>query len=194
MDIKSVNTAQLSVMERPIHNVKNYVYSDDLKFYKLLAPYGLYNRTSLAYYTMVGLDFVWQGDSALAVDTCGLITKDTVPAFGEFIYDQEICVGYTTLRGIPLTELPMTESLNLQYLQYITKLVNHSITTGWAFVSLNPSNIVMIDGQLSLIDLDFSPIKLHHNKTLTPREFSIWQNEFRSFDSIYLNMILNRLK
>jgi hypothetical protein len=143
---------------------------------------------------MIGLDIVWQGDNALAADTCGLITKDIIPAFDEFIYDQGTCVGYTTLRGVPLTKLHMTESLNLQYLKYITKLVNHSITTGWAFVSLNPSNIVMIDGRLSLIDLDFSPIKLHHNKTLTPREFSIWQNEFRSFDSIYLNMILKRLK
>lgn len=194
MDIKSVNTAQLSVMERPIHNVKNCVYSDDLKFYKLLAPYGLYNRTSLAYYVMVGLDFVWQGDNALAIDTCGLITKDVVPAFDEFIYDQGTCVGYTTLRGVPLTELAMTESLKLQYLKYITKLANHSIQTGWAYVSLNPNNIVMINGQLSLIDLDFSPIKLHHNSTFTPREQILWQNEFRSFDGVYLNMILNRLK
>lgn len=194
MDINSVDITQLTVIERQIHDVKNYVYSDDLKFYKLLAPYGLYNRTSLAYYTMVGLDFIWQGDHALAADSCGLITKDDIPAFDEFIYDQGVCVGYTTLRGVPLNDLPMTESLNLKYLKYITKLVNRSIATGWAYVSLNLNNIVMIDGKLSLIDLDFSPIKLSHNRLLNSREQLIWQNEFRSFDGVYLNMILNRLK
>jgi hypothetical protein len=81
----------------------------------------------------------------------------------------------------------------VDYLKFLKKLVDKSIECGWAIPSVGKHNIIKFNNHLSLIDLDFNPIKLKHNQLLNEFEMQLWENEFHSDDHRYLKMIKNKL-
>ena len=168
---------------------KPSVYCDDQYYYKIIHNVSKYARTSLSYYLLNGLDFIWAGMDRMSVDRVGLITKTSCPAFKEFIYDGNVCCGYITHRG---TKLDASEP-NIQYIKFVKHLVDISVKVGYGYVSVNKDNIVMYNGQCSFIDLDFCPIRLRDITRLTSEEMVIWENEFRSDDGLYLHMLKNML-
>lgn len=193
MELSELNLTEKQSIQRQAHRDTNIIYYDNEFYYKILTQYNLFNRTPLGYYRIEGLDLIWNGDSELASNSVGLINKDVIPAFHSFIYDNGVCIGYSTHRGNIIGQIKQTNILKLNYIKYVSKLVEHSIKTGWGYVSVHPNNIVERNGELSFIDLDFSPVNLK-NYPATEKEKQIWFNEFRSPDGIYLNMLKSKLQ
>jgi len=193
MDLRDINFESLHKLERKIHSDTYELFYNDDYYFKIIPEFSLYYKTSLAYYTLDGLDHIWMGDDQLAVQKVGLIDEKLIPAFRDYIYADKVCIGYSTYKGTHLKNLEDTDNLKLKYLTYLSKLAEHSIKCGWGYVSLGTNNIVEYNGQLSFIDLDFSPIKLRHNKIFNDREKSMWENEFRCGDGFYLKMIKGKL-
>lgn len=170
---------------------RSMLYRDQNFYYKIFNSASINTTISLAYYTLNGLDLQWQGADELAVKKVGLLSA-ICPAYYDTIYHNGNCIGYMTHRGQPTHTFKKTQANTLRYMKFVKELADISIATGWGIVSVNTNNIVEYNGQLSFIDLEFSPIKLAHNKSLSPFEQALWENEFRSFDGYYLQMIKSR--
>jgi hypothetical protein len=121
-----------------------------------------------ALYEQVGLDFIWCGAKTPAAILRGLITYETCCVFKELLHNKGMCVGYSMYAGNHIKEK------DEKYYQFIKKLVDVSVKTGYFFYDVKLENIVEYQGQLSLIDIDFSPIKIHHNKELSTPDYERW--------------------
>jgi hypothetical protein len=191
MILKSINFLQLKKIQNYGNSPKPTIYYDDKFYYKIINNISCDHRTSLGYYILDGLDWKWLGMNEMSIKHTNLITKETIPAFHEFIYDGDICCGYSTHRGEPMKVYNSNTFEYMKFLTYIKKLVDHSIECGWGYVSLDSNNIIEYNGEFSFIDLDFAPIKLNHGFSFNSIEQKVWENEFRS--DIYFKMLSTRL-
>lgn len=193
MNLSDINFQSLNKIESFGNSPKPVIYNDENFYYKLIHSISLNSRTSLGYYMLDGLNFIWLGNDKLASDRVGLINYNIVPAFKEFIYDDNICCGYIMHKGTPLSGRRLSKAEYIEYLSFINKLADISIECGYGIVSTNLDNIIKFDKKLSLIDLDFSPIKLRHNYKFSEYENKAWENEFRSFNGLYLKTVKDKL-
>lgn len=187
MRLQDIDLSKLQSEDRN----RSTVYYDDKFYYKIFDSVGIESQTSLAYYTLNGLDLQWLGASELAVKQVGLLDL-ICPAYYDSVYHNDICVGYVTHRGISADTFKQTQTGMLRYMKFVKELADISVKTGWGIASVNTNNIIVYQDQLSFIDLEFSPIKLAHGKALTEFEQQVWENEFRSVDGYYLQMIRSR--
>jgi hypothetical protein len=187
MRLQDIDLSKLQSEDRN----RSTVYYDDKFYYKIFHTVGLDTQPSIAYFTLDGLDLQWSGADELAVKKVGLLDL-ICPAYHDSIYNNGVCVGYVTHRGAPANKFKQTQTGMLKYMKFVKELADISIKTGWGIVSVNTDNMVVYQDQLSFADLEFSPIKLNHGKQLTDFEQGLWENEFRSFDGYYLQMIKNR--
>lgn len=193
MLLQDIDLSALRKYERFDNAPKPALYSSDEFYYKIIHNISPYSRSSPGYYILDGLNLVWAGCNDIAANGIGLITAESVPAFKDFIYDGDMCCGYVMHRGQPLAGHNMTREEYVRYLAFINKLSDLSVKCGYGFSSTNLDNIIDFNGELSLIDLDFSPIKLMHGHTFTDYENKVWENEFRSFNGLYLKMVKSKL-
>jgi len=190
MLLNSINFSKLTIEERRDTRKNLPILYDDCFYYKIIHEISPYVKMSSAYYTLEGLNLVWQGTEQMAIEKVGLLSTDIIPAFYKFIYHNDQCCGYIMHRG---TLIEKTSRSSIDYLKFLKLLVDKSIECGWAIPSVGKHNIIEYNGQLSLIDLDFNPIKLKHNYSLNEFEMKLWENEFHSDDHLYLKMIKNKL-
>lgn len=190
MLLNDINFSKLTLEERNGTRITLPLFYDDHFYYKIIHEISPYVKLSSAYYTLEGLDLVWQGTKQMAIEKVGLLSTDIVPAFYKFIYHNDQCCGYVMHRGVLIEN---TNYSDIDYIKFLKLLVDKSIQCGWAIPSVGKHNIIEYNGKLSLIDLDFNPISLTHNRLLNNFEIQIWENEFHSDDLLYLKMIKNKL-
>ena len=168
MGIKIIKSNEIEMLGEPTYRwlktPKSKIFLKGGIYYKI------YCKPTLSFYIVNGLNMEWQNHSTLAAVTVGLINEDTCCAFKDILQNENgICIGYTTVEGIPI------EETHPQYDSFIDKLVEVSIKTGYGFDDANPWNIVDVQGKLSLIDLDFHPIKLDHGVKFSRDEQYRWE-------------------
>jgi len=190
MLLNDIDFSKLTLEERNGTRINLPIFYDDHFYYKIIHKISPYVKLSSAYYTLEGLDLVWQGTEQMAIEKVGLLSTDIIPAFYKFIYHNDQCCGYAMHRG---TLIENTNYSDVDYIKFLKLLVDKSIQCGWAIPSVGKHNIIEYNGKLSLIDLDFNPIRLNHNRSLSNFEIQIWENEFHSDDQLYLKMIKNKL-
>lgn len=117
-----------------------------------------------------GLSTAWCGLNSLASYDVGLITTETCPCFNDLVFDGDVCCGYILHTGQPIRNQP------IKTFQFLRQLAQHSINIGYAYTDITSSNIVDYRGQISLIDIGISPIRLNAQKTLTHQERPLWLN------------------
>jgi hypothetical protein len=66
-----------------------------------------------------------------------------------------------------------------RYYRFIKTLVDTSIKTGYFYHDVNLYNIVDYQGHLSIIDIDFAPVKIHHDKILSLTEYERWVSNLK---------------
>jgi len=187
MNLHNLDFEKLTKENRYGNVPKSIIYHDEKFYYKIIHDIDPYFRTSMAYYVIDGLDFLWSGNETMTINKVGLLDDEICPAFYDFIFDNNICCGYITHRG---TSIVSNNNLtNIAYLKFVKTLVDKSIKQNWGYCGICEDNVIMYNGRPSLIDLDFSPIKLNHNKSLSEVEIQLWENEFRSDKDLYLNML-----
>jgi hypothetical protein len=148
--------------------------------------YKFWCKPTFAFYILNGLSLEWQNPFTIAPLTHGLLTEDTCCAFKDILQDENgICIGYSTIEGTHI------DKDDPRYETFIDKLVDTSIKTGYGFADANHWNVVDIQGKLSLIDLDFPPIKLNHGLTFSKAERRLW---YELLDDNYNNEYFCKLK
>jgi len=186
IQLNTINVSQLTFKQVHTTNNDNYkvkIYSDEFYFYKIWGKY-----TPLTYFIQNGLDYIWMGKDKLPSVKMGMINDELCPALVDFIYDGYICVGYKTHKGIhPAVDLPFNE-----YLAFVDKLVDTSEKTGYGYVDIHQYNMIILNGKLSLIDLNFMPIKLNHGKQLNNIEKDAWIESFANKDMFYIDKLKKR--
>lgn len=93
--------------------------------------------------------------SGIAAIDLGLITGATCCALVDVLWDEVgACRGYITKIGIPLTERSQIPT------NFLKLICDVSTKSGFAFSDFALKNMVMIDGQCSLIDIDAVPSRI----------------------------------
>jgi len=161
--------------QQDILNLSNIeVRSDNVSMYKVDdVYYKIWTQRSDSFYIINGLDFIWQGCQTMSPLTVGLINQQSCPAFIETLHNESgECIGYTTIKGNPICKS------HSMYLKFIDTLVDISVDTGYGFIDVGDYNVIELNGVLSLIDIDFAPVKLDFNKQLSNIELNQWYNMF----------------
>jgi hypothetical protein len=157
IDLLGINLAQFSKKPKPKLFLKDGIY------------YKIWDQASHPYYTFNGLDLIWEGHDTLASVKVGLINDLTCPAFKDLLFNNDrVCIGYSMYEG---SVIDKTDS---RYEPFIKILVEQSLKFGYCFNDASWWNIIDYKGTLSLIDIDFPPAKIFHNKTLTETEQKRW--------------------
>lgn len=119
------------------------------------------------YYKVWGKDYIGTTVAAIGSAFCrveglrgihgfevGLLRPDLCEAFCELITDEEGTVrGYITRRGKHPDQVPD---------EFVDRLFQASIDSGWLFSDLKEGNVVIVDGVYSLIDYDTHLTCLKH--------------------------------
>jgi len=175
---KEEDIKQLTIV--PKINDANYfstVYKKDNRYYKI------WRFHNPGFYTMEGLNIIWQGCHTISSISVGLINSETCPAFIETLHNEVgDCIGYCLEEGKKI------ESLDPRYPKFIERLVDISIEKGYGIDDCNVKNIVDIRGKLSIIDINFPPIKLNHAVNFSSSELDFWYDCFGS-KSEYFNLL-----
>ena len=115
------------------------------------------------------------------------------PALTHLIYDDGLVVGYVTKAG-PLLS-PNEFDFHLIPQDFFRILKNKIKECGMFFYDLVPHNIILIDGKLSLIDLEsvydlteYNTLP-EHNATIKPAELDIFVKELRSKIPMKISLI-----
>jgi hypothetical protein len=168
MGIKIIKSGEIESLGESISRYspipKSKIFLKDGIYYKFWC------KPTSAFYILNGLNMEWQSHTTITPLSFGLLTEDTCCAFKDIIQNENgICIGYTTIEG---THISKTDA---RYESFVDKLVDVSIKTGYGFADANHWNIVDIQGNLSLIDLDFPPIKLNHGLKFSTEEQYLWE-------------------
>lgn len=146
------------------NTTKHSVFYKDNIYYKIwgFGPIG-------PFVTFDGLDAIWHGNHTLASLKVGLLTGETCHAFKDTLHDTDgNCIGYSMHAG------KIIDKFDPRYKTFINKLVEVSIETGYLYKDIAPYNIIDFNNKLSIIDVGFTPMKIHHNKKLSPNEWKVW--------------------
>ncbi len=144
-----------------------YLYKQHGVYYKI------WNYKNSSFYMVDGLDRLWQGNRSMSSIDYGLIDTVTCSALIETLHSEDgSCTGYTMREG------RVIDDSHPQFLEFVEVLVNRSIEVGYGMFDIHAGNIIELDGKLSLIDVDFHPIKLDPLKKFTDSELKCWYRTF----------------
>lgn len=116
-----------------------------------------------------GLSHVWCGYDKLVSKEVDMINSVTCPAFIDVVYDGDRCCGYLTRECHPL---PCR--IDVRVVTYIKTLVEEFVRCGYVMRDVHASNIMLCGDDLTVIDIDPSPLKLSAYHDLTPLEKETW--------------------
>jgi hypothetical protein len=173
-----MNLKQLSVNELiqlPLKDSSKQfvrVYTDHSYYYKLWTI-----EYSDPHYYIDGLDPIWVGYDKLAALELGLINSTISSAFCDLIYDADRVCGYVTKAG-------STNISQVDQISFLKKLAEFSISIGYTFTDID-SNLIKLDGEISLIDYEDVPISIESLKKLNKTEMNFIENLV--FDINYSN-------
>jgi hypothetical protein len=157
IDSLGTNLSQFSKKVKPKLFLKDSIY------------YKIWDTSSHPFFIVDGLDLIWQGHDTIAPISVGIINQETCPAFKELLFNnEEVCVGYSMYEG------RVIENTDSRYDNFTNLLIDCSLNQGYCFNDASWWNIVDYKGKLSLIDIDFPPAKIYHNKTLSETEKKRW--------------------
>ena len=186
MQLSEIDINKYTTIER-VHPFNEFygtrVFHDDQYYFKL---WGIYTPT---FFEQDGLDLIWVGREKLATIKRNMVTPENCCAFKELIFHEGICRGYVMHKGTH----PAHDVSRDTYIKFVDTLVKISLETGYGFVDVHQYNMITYKGKLSLIDLNFSPIKLRHSKKFSPIELELWYETFASKDNIYLDKLRKHL-
>lgn len=118
--------------------------------------YKVWGATHLTHKIVIssGKDYIHTfRDSSAGISSLdlGLISTDNCPALFDVIWDSSAnCRGYVTRRGTSVTRQDIPDD-------FIRKLCDGFVQRGFALNDICEDNMIMIDGKISLIDLDSPP-------------------------------------
>jgi hypothetical protein len=180
MNLKNLSVDKLTPL--PLNDPSKQfvrVYTDHNYYYKLWTP-----EYSDPHCYMDGLDRIWIGHDKLAALELGLINNTIAAAFCELIYDNDRVCGYVTKAG-------STNISSVDQISFLKKLAEFSINVGYTFTDID-SNLIKVDGEISLIDYEDVPLKVESLKKLNKTEMNFIENLV--FDIRYSNPGRNTMK
>ena len=183
----TMTSEEISLLGDPIPR-SNFGAAPQAIFLKNDIYYKFWGNWSNAYYVVNGLDVNFQGCSTISALSVGLLTNYTSGALKSLIRNEDgLCIGYSSFAGNTIT------TAHKLYDEFIDNLVDHSIKCKYAFVDTHVGNIIERNGKLSLIDVDFAPVSLDHDKKFTELEYQVWTQMIHTGkDTDYFNRLKER--